>query len=128
MSQPNELSAEEPLRQAPQVSGPGLVSGVIAAGLKLPIHVYRYTLKPLIGRQCRHLPTCSEYALDAIDRNGPWRGFWLMVSRVSRCRPWGSAGYDPAPDIRREQHPFAPWRYGRWTGKHITQKWEAPKP
>jgi len=86
-----------------------------AMALKLPIYAYRYSLSMLIGRQCRHLPTCSEYAIDAIDRNGPWRGFWLALSRFSRCRPGGTSGFDPAPDIRAERHPsWAPWRYGRW--------------
>lgn len=89
--------------------------------VKLPIHVYRLTFKPLVGWECRHLPTCSEYALDAIDRNGAWRGSWLMVSRISRCRPWGTHGYDPVPDIRCEHHPIAPWLYGRWTGRHMTK-------
>jgi uncharacterized protein len=84
--------------------------------LKAPIHLYRYTLSGLIGRQCRHLPTCSEYALDAIDTNGAWRGFWLATARVARCNPWGSSGYDPAPDIRAELHRWTPWRYGRWRG------------
>jgi uncharacterized protein len=82
--------------------------------LKAPIHAYRATLKSLIGNECRHLPTCSEYALEAIDKNGAWRGFWLMISRLQRCRPGGSSGYDPVPDIRTQHHPFAPWRYGRW--------------
>jgi putative membrane protein insertion efficiency factor len=86
--------------------------------LKAPIHAYRWTLKPLIGMECRHLPTCSEYALEAIDRNGPWRGFWLMLSRLSRCHPWGSHGYDPVPDIAGERHPLAPWRYGRWSWRN----------
>ena len=81
---------------------------------KAPIHLYRWTLKPLIGWQCRHLPTCSEYALDAIDINGSWRGWWLAVARIGRCHPWGTSGFDPAPDIREQHHPFAPWRYGRW--------------
>ena len=91
-----------------------------AAGLKLPIVVYRYSLKPFVGHNCRHLPTCSEYALDAIDRNGAWRGFWLTLSRVLRCHPWGTSGFDPAPDIRTERHPFwAPWRYGRWTSSRL---------
>jgi uncharacterized protein len=81
---------------------------------KLPIHAYRWTLKPLIGAECRHLPTCSAYALDAIEINGAWRGYWLMASRVWRCRPGGTDGYDPAPDIRQQQHNFAPWRYGHW--------------
>ncbi len=85
--------------------------------LKAPIHLYRWTLKPLIGWECRHLPTCSEYGLEAIDRNGAWRGFWLTTSRVCRCNPWGTSGYDPVPDIRAERHPVAPWRYGRWRGR-----------
>lgn len=82
--------------------------------VQAPIHAYRWTLKPLMGLECRHLPTCSEYALDAVETNGAWRGLWLTLSRLSRCHPWGSAGYDPVPDIRAERHPFAPWRYGRW--------------
>jgi uncharacterized protein len=82
--------------------------------LKAPIHLYRWTLKPLIGMECRHLPTCSEYALAAIDLNGPWRGFWLMLSRICRCNPWGTSGFDPAPDVRHQRHWAAPWRYGRW--------------
>jgi uncharacterized protein len=85
-----------------------------AASLKAPIHLYRWTLKPLIGMECRHLPTCSEYALAAIDLNGAWRGGWLALSRICRCHPWGTAGFDPAPDIRRERQLMAPWRYGRW--------------
>jgi hypothetical protein len=92
---------------------------VVAANIakfiaKAPVHVYRWTLKPLIGMECRHLPTCSEYAIDAIDRNGAWRGAWLALSRILRCRPGGTSGYDPAPDISAERHPFMPWRYGRW--------------
>lgn len=97
---------------------------IAKAALKAPIHLYRWTIKPWMGLECRHLPTCSEYALDAIDTNGAWRGFWLMLSRILRCNPWGSAGYDPVPDIRAERHPLAPWRYGRWTGRHIARRWE----
>ena len=81
---------------------------------KAPIQLYRWTLQPLIGWQCRHLPTCSAYALDAIVINGAWRGFWLALSRVCRCHPWGTAGFDPAPDVRDCRHGLAPWRYGRW--------------
>ena len=91
--------------------------------IKFPIHVYRYSLKAWFGWPCRHLPTCSEYALEAIDKNGATRGFWLMVSRLSRCHPWGSAGFDPVPDIRHESYFWQPWRYGRWTGKHIETSW-----
>lgn len=85
--------------------------------LKAPIYLYRWTLKPFVGWQCRHLPTCSEYAIEAIDKNGAWRGLWLMISRLSRCRPGGSSGFDPVPDIRKEKHPLRPWLYGRWRSK-----------
>jgi hypothetical protein len=81
---------------------------------KAPIHIYRYTFKWLIGSQCRHWPTCSEYGLRAIELNGPWRGFWLMFSRFVRCGPGGTHGVDPVPDIRDVKHTFDPWRYGRW--------------
>jgi uncharacterized protein len=82
--------------------------------VQVPIHVYRWTLKPLIGAECRHLPTCSEYGLKAIEINGAWRGCWLTLARFVRCRPGGTSGFDPAPDIRGRIHRFAPWRYGRW--------------
>ncbi|MGB6388364.1 MAG: membrane protein insertion efficiency factor YidD, partial [Methyloceanibacter sp.] len=48
------------------------------------------------------------------DRNGAWKGGWLALSRLCRCHPWGSHGFDPVPDLSAEHHPFAPWRYGRW--------------
>ena len=82
--------------------------------LKAPVYVYRYTFKPFVGQNCRHWPTCSQYALQAIDTNGAWRGFWLMTSRIARCGPGGTHGVDPVPDIRGTHHPLAPWRYGRW--------------
>ena len=82
--------------------------------MQAPVHAYRWSLKPFIGWHCRHLPTCSEYALEAIDRNGAWRGLWLTISRLSRCHPYGTRGHDPVPDIRAERHNLAPWRYGRW--------------
>ena len=89
----------------------GRLTRLIAKG---PVYIYRWTLKPLIGAECRHLPTCSEYALDAIELNGAWRGSWLAVSRILRCRPGGTAGHDPAPDIRGQRYLFTPWRYGQW--------------
>ncbi|HMN36099.1 MAG TPA: membrane protein insertion efficiency factor YidD [Hyphomicrobium sp.] len=91
---------------------------VSKAVLKAPIHAYRWTLKPLVGHHCRHWPSCSQYALDAIDRNGAWRGFWLTLSRLVRCGPGGTYGVDTVPDIQVECHPFAPWRYGRWRQVH----------
>ena len=88
--------------------------------LKAPIHIYQWTLRPWLGWPCRHLPTCSDYALEAIDRNGAWRGFWLTTSRLCRCHPWGTHGHDPVPDLGGVRHPLlAAFRYGRWTGRHL---------
>lgn len=95
------------------MSDPGR-TGLAGRLAKAPIHLYRWTLKPYVGWSCRHQPSCSEYGLEAIDRNGPWRGLWLTMSRLSRCHPWGTRGYDPVPDISVERHTLAPWRYGRW--------------
>ncbi len=92
--------------------------------VKAPIYLYRWTVRPWLGWPCRHLPTCSDYALEAIDRNGACRGFWLSLSRLARCHPFGTAGLDPVPDIRNERYVLAPWRYGRWTGRHIEVRWE----
>jgi len=70
---------------------------VAKAIVKAPVHAYRYTLKPLVGWECRHLPTCSEYAREAVDRHGALHGLALAARRVLRCHPLGSHGYDPVP-------------------------------
>ena len=59
---------------------------------------YQLAISPLLGAHCRHYPSCSEYARQAIERFGVWRGGWLTVKRLSRCHPWGSAGHDPVPE------------------------------
>jgi hypothetical protein len=63
------------------------------------IRLYQLTLSALFGRRCRYLPTCSEYASDAIRRHGAGRGSLLAVARVCRCHPWGQQGFDPVPEI-----------------------------
>jgi hypothetical protein len=62
------------------------------------IWAYALTLRPLLGGQCRFLPSCSEYARQAVVAHGPWRGGWLAVRRLARCQPWGGCGIDPVPD------------------------------
>ena len=85
---------------------------LVAVGL---ITVYRYSLSMFMGRNCRHLPSCSEYTRDAIWRFGFWPGGWMGAGRVWRCRPGGSHGYDPVPEaVPRDGRWFAPWSYGRW--------------
>jgi putative membrane protein insertion efficiency factor len=66
------------------------------------IRVYKLTLSPWIGRQCRYLPTCSAYAEEALIRHGPWKGGALAVHRVCRCHPFGGSGYDPVPPAETE--------------------------
>jgi len=63
------------------------------------IRFYQLTLSFFFGRRCRYLPTCSDYARDAIVKHGAWHGSLLAVSRISRCHPWGGEGFDPVPDI-----------------------------
>jgi hypothetical protein len=96
--------------------GSGLGSRVAKALMLAPIALYRLTISPLLGVNCRHLPSCSDYAREAIDQNGAWKGGWLALARLCRCHPLGSHGFDPVPDLRGVHHPYAPWRYGRWTG------------
>ncbi|GAB6012078.1 membrane protein insertion efficiency factor YidD [Viscerimonas tarda] len=65
--------------------------------LILPVYFYKYCISPLTPAACRYAPTCSEYAIQAIKKHGPLKGFWLAVKRIARCHPWGGHGYDPAP-------------------------------
>ncbi len=78
------------------------------------IRAYQLTFSALVGRQCRYLPTCSDYATEAVLRHGVWPGLWMASARLCRCHPWGAWGYDPVP-LRCEAGDAArPWRYGRW--------------
>ncbi len=70
------------------------LSGLV---LRVLIRAYQYVLAPVLMPSCRFEPSCSAYALEAVEAHGPWRGAWLAVRRVGRCHPWGSAGYDPVP-------------------------------
>ncbi|MBS0376117.1 MAG: membrane protein insertion efficiency factor YidD [Proteobacteria bacterium] len=64
---------------------------------KAPIHAYRLVLSPLLGPRCRFYPSCSAYALEAIERHGALRGLALTFRRLARCHPWHPGGYDPVP-------------------------------
>jgi putative membrane protein insertion efficiency factor len=78
---------------------------------------YRYTLSPLIGFDCRHLPTCSEYADEALGRFGLWGGGWMTLARLCRCNPLGTSGLDFVPEaLPAAARWWMPWRYGRWRG------------
>lgn len=61
------------------------------------LRFYRYAISPMLGRNCRFHPTCSEYAIEAVQRHGALRGGWLALKRVGRCHPFNPGGYDPVP-------------------------------
>lgn len=65
--------------------------------LLLPVYFYKYSISPMLPPSCRYTPTCSEYAIQAIKKYGPFKGFWLATKRIARCNPWGGHGYDPVP-------------------------------
>lgn len=65
--------------------------------LALPVRAYRLVLSPWVGHGCRYQPTCSAYALEALERHGALRGSGLALWRICRCHPWGGHGYDPVP-------------------------------
>ncbi len=72
---------------------PGLIKRLMLGAIGL----YRMTA-PVRTPRCRYLPTCSEYAAEAIERHGPGRGLWLAIRRLGRCHPFGSFGFDPVPE------------------------------
>ncbi|MBO6005408.1 MAG: membrane protein insertion efficiency factor YidD [Paludibacteraceae bacterium] len=65
--------------------------------LVLPIKFYRHFISPMFPPVCRFTPTCSQYALEALQKHGPFKGLYLAVRRILRCNPWGGSGYDPVP-------------------------------
>lgn len=97
---------------APWPKTPGRLFGT---GL---VRLYQLTLSSFIGNSCRHFPTCSEFAYEAIARHGLWRGGWMGLFRVMRCGPGGTHGVDLVPDqLDADQQWWAPWRLWRVSRK-----------
>ncbi|WP_438811202.1 membrane protein insertion efficiency factor YidD [Rhodopirellula halodulae] len=61
----------------------------------LAIRWYQVVISPMMGPSCRFTPTCSAYAIEAIQKHGPFRGTWRAIKRIGRCHPWNPGGYDP---------------------------------
>jgi putative membrane protein insertion efficiency factor len=70
--------------------------------LLLSIRAYQLLASPLLGNNCRFYPSCSHYALEAIERHGPLVGIWLALRRVLRCHPWHPGGVDPVPELSKK--------------------------
>lgn len=75
-----------------------IIKKVLSFPFILLIKFYQVCLSPLKGHPtCRFTPTCSQYALEAFRKHGPFKGLYLSVKRILRCHPWGGSGYDPVP-------------------------------
>jgi putative membrane protein insertion efficiency factor len=70
---------------------------VLSAVLRGVIRAYQLLVSPLLPPSCRYLPSCSDYAAEAIATHGAFYGAWLALRRLARCHPWGGSGYDPVP-------------------------------
>lgn len=72
----------------------------LVALLRAPIRGYQIAISPLLGPRCRFHPSCSHYALEALERHGVLRGLWLAIRRIGRCHPLHAGGFDPVPRAR----------------------------
>jgi uncharacterized protein len=103
-----------PTQVPPIPKSPASLAQILA---RAAVKAYRLTLSPLIGMNCRHLPTCSQYADEAFARHGFWAGGWMTLARVLRCQPFGTSGLDFVPDTPPPQARwYLPWRYASWRG------------
>ncbi len=75
----------------------GGIAGVPRFLLILGVRLYQVALSPLLGGSCRYFPSCSAYAIEALERHGAARGSWLAIRRIGRCHPFRPGGYDPVP-------------------------------
>ena len=90
----------------------GVLKKILIAPFVLLIKFYQLCISPLTPPSCRYTPTCSQYALEAFRKYGPFKGFWLSLKRILRCHPWGGSGYDPVPKP-------APDHRSRYAGERI---------
>ncbi len=84
---------------------PNAVSRVFAKPFIGLVRLYRVAISPWLGSNCRFQPTCSTYAIEALQRHGIGRGGWLALRRIARCHPWGASGYDPVPGDEEHDRP-----------------------
>lgn len=68
------------------------------------VKLYQYLISPLLPKSCRFKPTCSSYAIEALQVHGLWKGIGLTARRISKCHPWGETGYDPVPPKNAAEH------------------------
>jgi len=81
---------------------PSASARLLAKPLIWVVKFYQLAISPWLGGNCRYQPTCSSYAIEALETHGVRRGSWLAVRRMSRCHPWGGSGYDPVPPVNAD--------------------------
>lgn len=84
-------------RSGPERAARSLVARGATAGLVALVVIYQRVVSPWLPSSCRYVPSCSQYAHEALSTHGPLRGTWLAVRRIARCHPLGGSGYDPVP-------------------------------
>ena len=72
--------------------------GILIFPFVFLIKIYQFLISPIIGKNCRFNPTCSNYALEALKKHGLILGMYYSIIRISRCHPWGGSGHDPVPN------------------------------
>ena len=106
----------------------GYLAGGPALAARGLIQLYRHSVAALIGFNCRHLPTCSTYADEAIGRFGLWAGGWMTLARLCRCHPLGTSGLDFVPaSLPDHARWYLPWRYCRWRGTNCAVDPASPR-
>lgn len=78
-----------------------MVNRIAVFLLRATVRSYQLVVAPFLGANCRYLPSCSEYARDALGNHGALRGSALAIARICRCHPWGGSGWDPVPPAER---------------------------
>ena len=74
-----------------------MIGRAVRTALVLAVRGYQVAISPMLPPSCRYYPTCSQYAVEALERHGAWRGGWLALRRILRCHPFRPGGYDPVP-------------------------------
>ena len=80
-----------------------MINKIITHPIIVIIKFYQFFISPILGQNCRYLPTCSEYSIQSIKKFGIFKGAFLSLKRISKCHPWGNHGYDPVPNDAREK-------------------------
>ena len=112
----DQVSVKQRFSQARKIGRvPRMLAHVLIRG-------YQLSFSMLVGRHCRHWPSCSAYTDEAIQRFGLWRGGWVGLARICRCNPWGTSGIDIVCEtLPARARWYWPWRYGRWRGTNAPE-------